>query len=663
MKSSNFNHLYHPNYRSDIDGLRGIAILLVVFFHISQGWKSMENIFHAGFIGVDIFFVISGFLISTIIFRSLENNTFSFVEFYSSRIRRLFPALIIVLLSALIFGYFFLFAEDFEYLAKHIVGSALYINNFLLWNESGYFDSAADLKPLLHLWSLSVEEQFYIFWPFVMWAFYKAKRSLLPLIFFLFLCSFGAHLFFLKANHTTAFYFPHLRAWELFVGSFISYFEIFKNRLDIYPFLNSDLCSQFIKNALSWIGFILLLLGLVLINNPIHYPGWLGLIFPVLGTALMVRASKEAWVNKKILSNKLFIWFGLISYPLYLWHWPLLVFERMIEGKILHHDTKLLIVLLAVLLAFLTVHYVERFTRRNKKINTIYYLASILIVALASALIVKNKGYSSRFPKEIAFITESYDYHWKDIVRVNVCHVELGETTRNLSLCYEKKRPLLALWGDSFASALYPGLKNLQDQNSFGIMQMTTGACPYLLNLEDTLGGDCEKENNKILDSIKQAKPNVLILASSYILESRYKWKDTAQMENSFISTIGILKKALPSSKIIVVGPMPQWQGSPQKTVFHYWLKSINKKQDLPYKMKATLYKEIDTALSRSSSDFGVVYISPYKILCDDDQCLTRTSNKVEDFTALDWGHLSKSGSIYFIGQISDQILDPLLKN
>lgn len=663
MKSSSYNHLYHPNYRSDIDGLRGIAILLVVFFHISQGWKSMENIFHAGFIGVDIFFVISGFLISTIVLKSLENKTFSFVEFYSRRIRRLFPALVIVLLSSLIFGYFFLFAEDFKYLAKHIIGSALYINNFLLWNESGYFDSAAELKPLLHLWSLSVEEQFYIFWPLMIWTFYRINRTLLPLIIFLTLCSFGAHLFFLKINHTTAFYFPHLRAWELLVGSLVAYFEIFKSRFKTYPLLNNYFNSRLVKNAQSTIGLILLLSGLVLINNPMHYPGWLALIFPIMGTALMINGSTEAWINKKILSNKVLIWFGLISYPLYLWHWPLLVFERMLEGKVIHHDTKLLIFLLSVILAFLTVHYVERFTRQNKKITAIYFLVSLLTIALVSGIVFNSKGYPSRFPKEIAFLTESYDYHWNDLVRVNICHMEAGKATRNLSLCYEKKRPLIALWGDSFASALYPGLKTLQDHNSFGIMQMTRGACPYFLNAGDALGSICDSENDKVLASIKQAQPNRLILASSYILESRYKWKDTAQMETSFRNTIVLLKKTLPSSNIIVVGPMPQWQGSPQKTAFHYWLRSTNKKQDLPFKMKAILYKEIDTILARSSNELGVTYISPYKILCNDDQCLTRTANKVEDFTAFDWGHLSKSGSVYFIDQISDQILDPLMKN
>src|SRR5450830_2138955 len=167
------HHLVHPKYRPDIDGLRAIAVLSVIIFH------AFPSLLKGGFIGVDIFFVISGFLISTILFSSLEKDQFSFAEFYARRVKRIFPALLLVLLSCYIFGYFVLFADEYRQLGKHIAGGAGFISNFVLWDESGYFDTTAEIKPLLHLWSLGVEEQFYIFWPLILWVLAKQRLNFL----------------------------------------------------------------------------------------------------------------------------------------------------------------------------------------------------------------------------------------------------------------------------------------------------------------------------------------------------------------------------------------------------------------------------------------------------------------------------------------------------
>lgn len=171
--SHNHNDLTHPKYRPDIDGLRAVAILFVVGFHAFPNWV------HGGFIGVDIFFVISGYLISTIIIGSLERDSFSFVEFYIRRINRIFPALLLVLIACFSFGWYALLADEYKQLGKHIAGGAGFISNFLFWNESGYFDNAAETKPLLHLWSLGIEEQFYLAWPLLLWLVWKNKLNLL----------------------------------------------------------------------------------------------------------------------------------------------------------------------------------------------------------------------------------------------------------------------------------------------------------------------------------------------------------------------------------------------------------------------------------------------------------------------------------------------------
>ncbi|MEG0759408.1 MAG: acyltransferase, partial [Raoultibacter sp.] len=169
------NKLSHPKYRPDIDGLRAVAVLSVVVFH------AFPDFIQGGFIGVDVFFVISGFLISTIIFENLEKDTFSFSEFYARRIKRIFPALLFVIVASYVFGWFTLFAEEYKQLGKHIAAGAGFISNFVLWNESGYFDISAEYKPLLHLWSLGIEEQFYIIWPFVLWLAWKKKFNLLTI--------------------------------------------------------------------------------------------------------------------------------------------------------------------------------------------------------------------------------------------------------------------------------------------------------------------------------------------------------------------------------------------------------------------------------------------------------------------------------------------------
>lgn len=205
--------LTHPKYRADIDGLRAIAVLSVVIFH------AFPKLLVGGFIGVDIFFVISGFLISTIIMGSLEQNSFSFIEFYSRRIKRIFPALLLVLIASFVFGWFMLLADEYKQLGKHIAGGAGFVSNFFFWNESGYFDNAAETKPLLHLWSLGIEEQFYIIWPLLLWLSWKNRFSLLTSTIIVIVISFALNVVKVQSDTTAAFYSPQTRFWELLAGS------------------------------------------------------------------------------------------------------------------------------------------------------------------------------------------------------------------------------------------------------------------------------------------------------------------------------------------------------------------------------------------------------------------------------------------------------------
>ncbi|MEQ1601584.1 MAG: acyltransferase [Methylophilaceae bacterium] len=215
--------------------MRAIAVLSVVIYHAFPNWL------RGGFIGVDIFFVISGFLISTIIISNLERNTFSFIEFYSRRIKRIFPALILVLISSFVFGWFTLLADEYKQLGKHMAGGAGFISNFLFWNESGYFDNSANTKPLLHLWSLGIEEQFYIVWPLLLWLAWKKQFNLLTIATIVAIISFTLNLNKVHSDAVTAFYSPQTRFWELLIGSVLAYLTLHGRSL--FPKLKHQLDS------------------------------------------------------------------------------------------------------------------------------------------------------------------------------------------------------------------------------------------------------------------------------------------------------------------------------------------------------------------------------------------------------------------------------------
>ena len=208
---------YKSSYRSEIDGLRAFAVLSVVAFHAFPNWLK------GGFIGVDVFFVISGFLITSHIFENLDKGQFSFTDFFGRRIRRIFPALILVMACTLAFGWFALLADEFAQLGKHVASGAAFITNFILVDESGYFDNAAETKPMLHLWSLAVEEQFYIVWPLVLWLAWKRKFNLLTITILVAVVSFYLNLRFVKSHPTETFFWPVGRFWELLSGSVLAW--------------------------------------------------------------------------------------------------------------------------------------------------------------------------------------------------------------------------------------------------------------------------------------------------------------------------------------------------------------------------------------------------------------------------------------------------------
>jgi peptidoglycan/LPS O-acetylase OafA/YrhL len=391
-------------YRSDIDGLRALAVLAVVLHH------AFPKYVKGGFVGVDIFFVISGYLISSIILKNLENNNFCLFEFYARRIKRIFPALLLVLSSCALLGWFVLTDIEYIQLGKHIKASTLFYTNFTLAKEAGYFDIASIAKPLLHLWSLAVEEQFYIFWPLFLYLGRKYGLNLLSIIIVTIFLSFFISIHILHKNPVNAFYFPWCRMWELIIGSMLAYINLEKNaniekfKKTINHYLNIIIYNSYkshkdttLQELASIGGLAMCILSITYLKKSNNFPGWQA-IFPVIGSVLIIAAGKNTWINKKILSQKLFVGVGLISYPLYLWHWPLLSFGHILDGGDLPKKIIWIVILISFVLAWVTYKFFEKPIRlsKNKKIVVFILSLFLIIIGVFGALVARNKGYPLR---------------------------------------------------------------------------------------------------------------------------------------------------------------------------------------------------------------------------------------------------------------------------
>ena len=383
---------YQSNYRAEIDGLRAFAVLSVFAFHAFPGKLK------GGFIGVDIFFVISGFLITSHILEKLDKGEFSFLDFFQRRIRRIFPSLIAVLSVSLVFGWFVLLSDEHALLGKHIASGAVFISNFVFADEAGYFDTAQELKPMLHLWSLAVEEQFYILWPLVLWIAWKLNFNLFVLTLIVFSASFLANIVWVDIKPTETFFWPFGRFWELFSGSLLAWFMVSKQKhlsyqrgmqvwtdKHTYHKVSTVLQPSMMRNLSSLFGMLLLALGVLIINKELPFPSFWALL-PIFGALLVIYGGSQTRLSRLFLTNRLSIWFGLISYPLYLWHWPILSYLHIIEDMTPHRNSRIAAVFLSIFLAWVTYIFVEKPIRFGKLKEPIRTLSLIVAMTFVGAV-------------------------------------------------------------------------------------------------------------------------------------------------------------------------------------------------------------------------------------------------------------------------------------
>jgi len=654
MKSSAGNPDAQP-YRPDVDGLRAVAVIAVIGFHAFGRWVP------GGFAGVDVFFVISGFLISSIIFKALEEHRFRFSTFYARRVRRIFPALIVILPATWALGWFTLMADEYRQLGKEIAAGAGFVSNFLFWRQAGYFDGSAELKPLLHLWSLAVEEQYYLLWPLALFLVWKMRVRPLRFIVGVLVTSFALNIGTLAFDPAGAFYLPHTRFWELMIGSSLAYVHLF-NRSgfddEIVRILSIVRWRDYLPEIKAWLGLVLIVTAFVLLNKQSAFPGCWALL-PALGTFLVISAGQGAWLNRCLLSNKVLVFIGLISYPLYLWHWPLLCYARLSASGNPSAALILSVVVLAFALAWLTYQFVERPVRQGGRLATKPLAVPLLAfamsgVAVLGALTLQADGLPSRYPEALQnLIRYRNDEHFSSW-RSDKCFLRPKSDWRAFdSACTDAEPqdgPLLFLWGDSHAADLYPGLRQLRSGYRFRIAQYTTANCPPVLAFDDPPYQFCKGINDWVFGKIRELHPQSVVLAAQFWFLS------SPQMQTNLSTTVATLKKSGVKT-VILVGPNPHWTQPLPRSIFVNYYRSFH---TLPDRMTYNLDDEtlaVDRQLKEWASKAGALYLSPIHALCNSAGCLTRVEeNGRADLTAFDQHHLTDVGSQY----VASLIFTPL---
>ena len=478
-------------YRPDVDGLRAVAIVTVVVFH------AFPSALPGGYIGVDVFFVISGFLISSIIFSGLDRGTFRFRTFYARRIRRLFPALILVLAATGLLGYGLLLPDELERLGEHIRYSAAFLENFKLAEEAGYFDTRSDLKPLLHLWSLGVEEQFYLAYPVLVWLGWRLRVPRLAIIGVLGVSSFVAAQIAVGDDPTAAFFLPQYRFWELMVGCALA------------QLMRSPKASASLRRvpavALSTVGMSLIVVAAAVFDPQSDFPGWPALP-PVIGAAMVIAAGADAAPNRVVLGHRVAVGIGLISYPLYLWHWPLLTLLRIAEGDDVSAASRLAVVGISVALAWATYRGPERVVRRVRH----WGVTAALCVLLASIVAPAQHAQDSEgMPDRTADLLQM-ERQERQPLRMRACVKNHPFVARHFCLRSAKGVADVALVGDSHAHHLYPGLAPAFESGAHTLVLLGRPGClPFFdVTKRNAKGRDfgCEKVMKPVLEHVLSAR-------------------------------------------------------------------------------------------------------------------------------------------------------------
>jgi peptidoglycan/LPS O-acetylase OafA/YrhL len=645
-------------FRKDINGLRALAVIAVVLFHFDPQWLP------GGFAGVDVFFVISGFLMTSIIYRKLEKQDLSLMDFYQARGRRIIPALAVVCFILLVFGWFYLNPIDYRTLGKHVASSISFLSNVMYWSEAGYFNSASHEKWLLHTWSLSVEWQFYILYPVLMlviakiFTLQKMRQVLLILTLLFFLLSFYVSL----NTPETAFYLLHTRAWEMMVGGLAFLFPLKLNTLK--------------QKILARFGVVLIILSYVSMSNNDLWPGYLALM-PVLGTFFVIVAARD---NSLLLNNILSQWFGKISYSLYLWHWSIFVLMNYLDIDNSFFNVAIAI-LLSIALGYLSYSFIEtKFGKKPKSVavvksfkrNSFIFFRSIpvmliIIFGLLGSTIYMGKGFPYRVSEKVQIASDEARNR-----NPNHCISNLTDAPNNVG-CFigNKKNVGIIVIGDSHADALTTSVAAaISKNNNKSLLAITRSGCPSIIgtkmryfNQNEDNCAESVKQTLKLIDDDYQGIPVVVINRMSVYIHGQsdpsrttygqtppliYFTEQFSEINDKFLDDFSVhYKKTMCSiaarRTLFITLPVPEMGMSVPSVISKNLLLGNNDK--VFSRNKALYYKRNEfvlTLMEEVREECNAILLDPTEYLCMNDHCISNIKGRPLYF---DGDHLSEYGN------------------
>ncbi len=638
-------------YRTDIDGLRAIAVAAVVLYH--AGVTALPG----GFIGVDVFFVISGFLISGIIFNDLEQGRFSLGRFYERRIRRIQPALLAVVVASVV-GFALIFTPvDYKLFAQSVGATVTFSSNIYFFVKSGYFDPLSDTKPLLHTWSLAVEEQYYLFFPLLVALLWKYCRTRINLVLVLMtLASFVLSVFQARHAPNAAFYLPFDRIWELLIGALLS--------RGIVPVVSDTK----LKDVLCLAGLGLIGAGLTLLSPTSVFPGETALL-PCVGAGLLIYAGQGSRVARAVLGNPLMVFIGKISYSIYLWHWPLFVAIRYLTFRELDAGETVAYLAVTVLLAWSCWKWIEQpfrhqtsasLTRRGLFAST----AAVTAAGLAIALVVHfGNGFPSRFDAPArAFAAAALDTNPKraDCDRRAVARVAAGDVCRiGVS---DGRAPTFVLIGDSFGDAISPGFDDAAKKMGEKGLVMTNSGCFPLLGIHQKDHPECAAFNQAAVDYVL-SQPSItrVVLVgrwTSALLGTRYGqfaaegWfiEDGQSPGYSYAENARVFQRAMVRTvqafggrKINIIAYIPEQRYDIPRALAMSAKFGLPAAVALPVAEHERRQSQLRAALTRLQDEQHFRITDVGAVLCDANSCAAQM-----DGTALyaDDNHLARGGAL-----------------
>jgi len=645
------------NYRREIDGLRALAVLPVILFH--AGFQT----FSGGFVGVDVFFVISGYLITTIILTEKQAGTFTLINFYERRARRILPALFTVMLVCLPFAWIWLLPQDMKNFSDSLVAVSGFASNILFWRTSGYFEPAAELKPLLHTWSLAVEEQYYVFFPlFLMLTWHLGRRWILVLLTLVAAASLAAAQWGSVANPDANFYLLPTRDWELLIGAFDAFYFASGDRPHI-----SDTAGQFG----SITGLAMLAYATFAFDKQTPFPSLYTLV-PTIGAALIILfATQRTWVGQ-LLGNKFFVGIGLISYSAYLWHQPLFAFAR--QSSIFEPNQLLFGMLSAasIVLAYFSWKYIENPFRNKRQFSR---RQIFLFGAMGSAFFIGfglighfNKGFENRIGQEQKAFLASFDNElpeWKYFMRTGIPQKYRNEcnffdipkyragTPSQIPVdtiapyCYTREigKKAVFIWGDSHAQQLYYGLKQVLPTD-WQILQVASSGCVATTHATENRQDYCEYANWFAFQKIAQTRPDIVIVGQNLGHNPRDMQEVSARL---LAAGVG---------KVVFTGPNPHWSTDLPKVVAHKLMPDTPRRTFIGADRSVMHLDE--TLKSQVEQSAAVRYVSIVDYFCNGSGCLVYIGDDLKNgITSWDYGHLSPIASYHFAKDVlSKAVLD-----